>query len=181
MPRLWSPDFLRPEIGQVSPHFGAISFLNYTLTWRKGEKSTSRCAVVPHSVALCFQDLEERRRRNALPSSSLLEGVAVQGSYTVACRAAVGHKVYLETPIAHQNRTIAIASDFRVDGAKSPEILQKERVSGSEIATRNRKSLATFHRTLKLQCKVSEIASDFWGPRWASQSQIAKIAPISVR
>ena len=28
--------------------------------------------------------------------------------------------------LAHQNRTIAIASDFRVDGAKSPEILQKE-------------------------------------------------------
>ena len=28
--------------------------------------------------------------------------------------------------LAHQNSTIAIASDFRVDGAKSPEILQKE-------------------------------------------------------
>ena len=28
--------------------------------------------------------------------------------------------------LAHQNRTIAIASDFRVDGAKSPEILQKK-------------------------------------------------------
>ena len=49
---------------------------------------------------------------------------------------------------AHQNRTIAIASDFRVDGAKSPEIPQKEGVLGSETATRNRKSLATFHRTL---------------------------------
>ena len=48
-------------------------------------------------------------------------------------------------------------------------------------ASRNRKSLATFHRTLKSQCKVSEIASDSWGPRWASQSQIAKIAAISVR
>ena len=34
---------------------------------------------------------------------------------------------------AHQNRTIAIASDFRVDGAKSPNIPQKEGVSGSEI------------------------------------------------
>ena len=33
--------------------------------------------------------------------------------------------------LAHQHRTIAIASDFRVDGAKSPEILQKERVWGS--------------------------------------------------
>ena len=41
--------------------------------------------------------------------------------------------------LAHQNRTIALASDLRVDGAKSPEIPQKERVSGSEIAARNRK------------------------------------------
>ena len=49
------------------------------------------------------------------------------------------------------NRTIAIASDFRVDGAKSPEIPQKEEVSGSEIAARNHKSLATFHRTHKSQ------------------------------
>ena len=80
-----------------------------------------------------------------------------------------------------QNCTIAIASDFHVDEAKSPEISQKEGLLGSEIATRNRKSLATFHRTLKSQCKVSEIASDFWGPRWASQSQIEKIAAISVR
>ena len=70
--------------------------------------------------------------------------------------------------LAHQNRTIAIASDFRVDGAKSPEIPQKEGVLGSEIAARNRKSLATFYRTLKSQCMqqllplVSEIASDFF-------------------
>ena len=28
--------------------------------------------------------------------------------------------------LAHQNRTIAIASGFRVDEAKSPEILQKK-------------------------------------------------------
>ena len=28
--------------------------------------------------------------------------------------------------LAHQDRTIAIASDFRIDGAKSPEILQKK-------------------------------------------------------
>ena len=82
----------------------------------------------------------------------------------------------LKKNLAHQNRTIAIASDVRVDGAKSPEILQKEEVSGSEIATRNRKSLATFHRTLESQLcnaiaiQVSEVASDFWGPRWASQS-----------
>ena len=34
--------------------------------------------------------------------------------------------------LAHQNRTIAIASDFRVDGAKSPEIPQNEQVLGSQ-------------------------------------------------
>ena len=48
-----------------------------------------------------------------------------------------------------------IASDFRVDWAKSPEIPQKEGVSGSEIAAWDRKSLATFHRTLKLQCSIA--------------------------
>ena len=56
--------------------------------------------------------------------------------------------------LAHQNRTIAIASDLRVDGAKPPEILQNEGVLGSEIAARNRKSPATFHRTLKSQCSI---------------------------
>ena len=60
-----------------------------------------------------------------------------------------------QASLAHQNRTIAIASDFRVDGAKSPEIPQKEGVLGSEIAARNRKSLATFHRTLKSQCGIA--------------------------
>ena len=58
-------------------------------------------------------------------------------------------------PLARQNRTIAIASDFRVDGAKSPEIPQKEGVLGSEIAARNRRSLATFHRALKSQCIIA--------------------------
>ena len=57
--------------------------------------------------------------------------------------------------LAHQNRTIAIASDFRVEWVKSPEIPQKEGVLGSEIAARNRKSLATFHRTLKSQCCIA--------------------------
>ena len=60
--------------------------------------------------------------------------------------------------LAHQNRIIAIASDFRVDRAKSPEIPQKEGVLGSEIAARNRKSLATFRRTqvtLKSQCNIA--------------------------
>ena len=61
-----------------------------------------------------------------------------------------------DTTLAHQNRTIAIASDFRVDGDKTPKIPQKEGVLGSEIAARNRKSLATFfHRTLKSQCSIA--------------------------
>ena len=62
---------------------------------------------------------------------------------------------YILLVLAHQNRTIAIASDFRVDGAKSPEIPQKEGALGSEFAARNRKSLATFHRTLKSQCSIA--------------------------
>ena len=41
---------------------------------------------------------------------------------------------FSEITLAHQNRTIAIASDFRVDEAKSPEIPQQEGVLGSEIA-----------------------------------------------
>ena len=36
-----------------------------------------------------------------------------------------------------------------------PEIPQKEGVLGSEIAARNRKSLATFHRTFKSQCSIA--------------------------
>ena len=46
--------------------------------------------------------------------------------------------------LAHQNRTIAIASDLRVDGAKSPEIPQQEGVLG-----------------LKNRSPKSQIASDF--------------------
>ena len=64
-------------------------------------------------------------------------------------------QILLSCELAHQNRTIAIASDLRVDGAKSPEFPQKEVVLGSEIAARNRKSLATFHRTLKSQCSIA--------------------------
>ena len=75
--------------------------------------------------------------------------------------------------LAHQNCTIAVASDFRADGAKSPEFPQKEGVLGSEIAARNRRSLATFHRTLKSQCSIAFSClgnrCNFWGPRWASQ------------
>ena len=59
--------------------------------------------------------------------------------------------------LACQNRTIGFASDFRVDGAKSPESPQKEGVSGSEIATR--KSLR-FRRT-KLQLEASPLQLSF--------------------
>ena len=54
-------------------------------------------------------------------------------------RARAGALSQLYLLIAHHNRTIAIASDFRVDGAKSPEIPQKEGVLGLEIAARNRR------------------------------------------
>ena len=81
--------------------------------------------------------------------------------------------------LAHQNRTIAIASDFRVDGAKSPEISQKEGVLGSEIATRNRKSLATFHRALKSQCSIAFSClgnrCDFSGEAELSTSTVAAL------
>ena len=62
--------------------------------------------------------------------------------------------------LAHQNRTIAIASDLRVDGAKSSKIPQKEEVSGSEIANRQRLSIAPLNRNAALLSLVSEIASD---------------------
>ena len=60
---------------------------------------------------------------------------------------------------------------FRVDGAKTPEFPQKEQVLGSDIAARDRKSLAIHHCTFKLQwniaCLVSKIASDFeTRPHW---------------
>ena len=47
------------------------------------------------------------------------------------------------------------ALEFFQDLGPSPEIPQKEGVLGSEIAARNRKSLATFHRTLKSQCSTA--------------------------
>ena len=97
-----------------------------------------------------------------------------------------GNFVTASFDLAHQNRTIAIASDLRVDGAKSPEIPQKEGVLGSEIAARNRKSLATFHdRTLKSQCSI---AFSCFGDRAISgvrdghrNRKSQKVAAISVR
>ena len=64
---------------------------------------------------------------------------------------------------------------------------RKKRFLGSDIAARNRRSLATFHRTLKSQCCQCSIAfsclgdrCELWGTRCALQSQIAKIAAISL-
>ena len=61
------------------------------------------------------------------------------------------------------NRTIAIASAFRVDGATSPEIPQKEEVwvqkSQPEIANRQRLSIAPLNRNAALLSLVSEIAT----------------------
>ena len=79
--------------------------------------------------------------------------------------------------LAHQNRTIAIASDFRVDGAKSPEIPQKEGVLGLEIAAQNRRSLALFHRTLKSQRSIAlsclQNRSDFCDLRYNNSEPTA--------
>ena len=57
--------------------------------------------------------------------------------------------------LAHQDCTIAIDSDFCVDRAKSADLPQKEWVLGSDVAARNRKSLATFQRTLDLQWSIA--------------------------
>ena len=57
--------------------------------------------------------------------------------------------------LAHQNRTIAIASDFRVDGAKIARNPAERTGLGPGIAALNRESLATFHRTLKSQCSIA--------------------------
>ena len=79
--------------------------------------------------------------------------------------------MHLSAPKSHNRNR----SDFRVDGAKSPDIPQKEGALRSEIAARNRKSLATFNRTLTSQCSIAfscfRNRCGFWGPRWASQSQ----------
>ena len=72
------------------------------------------------------------------------------------------------------------------DGAKSPEIPQKEGSSGSEIAARNRKSLATFHRNLRSQCSTASVLSRksvaISGVRDAHRNRKSqKIAAISLR
>ena len=90
-------------------------------------------------------------------------------------------KIFDNRNLAHQNRTIASA----LTEPNRQKSRRKKRLLSSEIAARNRRSLATFHRTLTSQCIIAFSClgnrCDFFGPRWASQSQIAKIAAISVR
>ena len=73
------------------------------------------------------------------------------------------------------NRTIAIDSDFRVDGAK----IARTPAEISGLGLRNRKSLATVHRTLKSHSfLLSEKSLRFL---WSAMCiAIAKIAAISV-
>ena len=40
---------LRPEIGQFSPHFGAISFLCYTINLESGENSKNPVETAPRN------------------------------------------------------------------------------------------------------------------------------------
>ena len=82
----------------------------------------------------------------------------VQPGFHNSC--APTHAGYLEDdPLnsAHQNRAIAIASDVRVDGAKSPDISQKE---GGFGLGNQRLSITTLNRNASLLCLVSGIASD---------------------
>ena len=98
-----------------------------------------------------FAEESGSMRNAACVCLSNLRSLGACGPRTAVICSIVGGKLTL----AHQNRTIAIASDYRVDCAKSSEIPQKKGVLGSEIAARNRKSLATFHRTLKSQCNIA--------------------------
>ena len=153
-------------------------------------KSREKCWTIFSRIAKCYKssDFGHRERQTCrkpwVHTAGTFRGLSeVCLEFPLSIESSTQrHRIWR---LAHQNRTIAIASDFRVDGAKSPEIPQKKRVLGSEIAARNRKSLATFHRTLQSQCSIafSSLGNrcDFWGPRCASQSQIAKIAAISVR
>ena len=64
--------------------------------------------------------------------------------------------------LAHQSRTIAIASDFRVDGAKSPEVPQNEVVWAQKLQPEiaKRLSIATINRNSALLSLVSDWLTD---------------------
>ena len=55
--------------------------------------------------------------------------------------------------LAHQNRTIAIASDFRVDRSQIARNPTERR--DFWLGKRKRKSLVTFHRALQSQCSIA--------------------------
>ena len=159
---------------------------------RRTVDGSSECSSIHDEFHVSVGDYQHRRKSLKQTDKQIWE----RGANDMQCKRFISMThhandhyslsfVHIEwfTSLAHQNRIIAIASNFRVDGAKSPEILQK--ACAQKIAAWNRKSLATFHRTLKSQCSIAFSClgnrCDFWGLRWASQSQIAKIAAISVR
>ena len=77
---------------------------------------------------------------------------------------------------------MAIASDFRVDGAKSPEIPQEEGVSASEmIATQNRKSIATSIAPLNRNAKSRKSLAISGVSDGYRNRKSQKVAAISVR
>ena len=104
--------------------------------------ASSRSLRLSPWTHICFMAPFERNSWICSPSCPATRGKTGRSAQVFATQGGT-HR------LAHQNRTIAIASDFRVDGAKSPEIPQKARGSGSEIAAQNRKSLVTSHRTRK--------------------------------
>ena len=130
-----------------------LSFASLTMT-SSCKTLTSKCAT-HHGSSLQHQHKREHSSTNHWLKHDFILNATVLSAIIVL--------------LAHENRTITIASDFRVDGATSPEILQKEGVLGPEIEARNHKSLATFYHTLKSQCIIAFSClgnrCDFWGPR----------------
>ena len=81
-----------------------------------------------------LRDAEGVSKEGARLPRAFLEGEWVLRSFSGCFLETVVFPSEALQHLAHQNHTIAIATDFRVDRAKSPEILQKRRVLGSEIA-----------------------------------------------
>ena len=61
----------------------------------------------------------------------------------------------LDKALAHQNRTIAIASDSALTEPNRQKSRNMKGFWAQSIAARNRRSLATFHRTIKSQCIIA--------------------------
>ena len=139
----------------------------------------------PHLYRRTFLASKLRRKGNpAIRLPFVLQYAShLYGSTPPICTAVLLEKYWGLGLSAPKSPNAEIASDFRVDGAKSPEIPQR----GFALGNRSPKSqiASAFHRTLKSQRGIAlsclQNRSDFLGPRWASQSQIPKIAAISVR